>query len=240
LKHSSDPNEKSARANFGKRFLPFLLAHCNSGYERLMAQRKRALLGNLSGNVLELGPGTGPNLGYYGEGVRWIGIEPNPYMHPYLRRQAARQGLSVELHGGKGERIEAEDESVDAVVTTLVFCSVQDAAQTLREILRVLKPGGRFVFIEHVAARRGTALRRAQQLLRPVWNWIADGCCPDRETWVAVERAGFARVDYEHFRVAVPIVGPHIAGVAVKQDGSLPTGQSRVFAEGREGLPRQI
>ena len=201
---------------FGKRFLPFLLAHLNSRYERLMAPRKRALLGNLSGDILELGPGTGANMGYYPGSVRWIGIEPNAHMHPHLHKKAEQHGLHVELREGTGECISADDESMDAVVTTLVFCSVQDAHKTLREIRRVLKPGGRFVFIEHVAARRGTALRRMQQWLRPLWNWAADGCCPDRETWLALESAGFTQVKYEHFRVAVPVVSPHIAGVAVK------------------------
>jgi ubiquinone/menaquinone biosynthesis C-methylase UbiE len=149
--------------------------------------------------------------------VRWIGIEPNVYMHPYLRRRAAAIDINADLRVGLAEALDLPAQSADAVVSTLVLCSVDDVAATLREAQRVLKPGGRFVFLEHVAAPRGTPLRRAQQLIRPVWQRCVDGCHPDRETWRSLEAAGFAHLDYERFDAAqpMPIVCPHIAGTAV-------------------------
>ncbi|HEV8613042.1 MAG TPA: class I SAM-dependent methyltransferase [Gemmatimonadales bacterium] len=204
-------------AGWPKRVHAWLLAHCTARYERMVAERKRTLLGDIPGDVLEIGPGAGPNLRYYPAGVRWIGIEPNPYMHPYLREAAERRGLGIEIRSATAEQIPAEDSSVDTVVSTLVLCSVRDPAATLREIVRVLRPGGRFVFLEHVAAPPGTKLRRMQNLLCPLWKVIADGCHPNRETGRTIEQAGFDRVHYEPFRLPLGPVGPQIAGFAIKR-----------------------
>jgi hypothetical protein len=115
------------------------------------------------------------------------------------------------------------DRSADAVVVTLVLCSVEDIRAALTEVRHLLRPGGRFVFLEHVAAPAGTRLRRAQGLVRPAWrviagHVIADGCHPDGETWADVDGAGFAAVHYERFRMTVPpplaFVSPAIAGTA--------------------------
>lgn len=106
---------------------------------------------------------------------------------------------------------------MNAVVSTLVLCSVPNLPSTLQEILRVLKPGGRFLFIEHVAAPQGTWLRRVQSGVKPIWKAIGDGCNPDRETWVALETAGFESVNISNFFAPVPIVSPHIIGVATKK-----------------------
>jgi len=201
-----------------KRLFAWLMAHGTAKYEAQMADQKQALFADLHGNVLEIGPGTGPNLSYYPSDLHWIGIEPNPFMHPYLRREAERLGLDIDLSRGTAERLDVEDNSIDAVVSTLVLCSVDSLAATLQEVLRVLKPGGRFFFLEHVAAPEGTGLRRVQHWVRPLWKTLADGCHPDRETWVALENAGFERVDYQHFRADVPaIVSPQIIGVATKK-----------------------
>jgi ubiquinone/menaquinone biosynthesis C-methylase UbiE len=197
--------------------MALLMARFSGKHERHVADRKRTLLSELNGDILEIGPGTGVNLRYYGNGIHWIGIEPNPFMHPYLRQEAMRVGLKIDLRSGTAERMDIGDESVDAVVGTLVLCSVEDVRGTLREIQRVLRPGGRFVFLEHVAAPPKTWLRRLQRLVRPVSKLLADGCCPDRETWRVLVGAGFARVDYQSFRVPIPIAAPHIAGAAVKR-----------------------
>jgi len=200
-----------------KRLFAWTLHKFNAGYEREIAARKSGLLGELTGTVIEIGPGSGPNLRYYAKTVRWIGIEPNPYMRAYLRREAERVGVKAELREGTAEAMDCPGGSIDAVVSTLVLCSVPDLRDTLSEILRVLKPGGQFVFIEHVAAPPGSRLRKWQRRLRPWFHFLADGCSPDRETWRAIESAGFAEVRLEHFDGPVPIVRPHIAGVAIKK-----------------------
>lgn len=203
-------------SGFGKRVQAFLLSHGMGAYERRIAARKRALFAGLAGTVLEIGPGAGPNLQHYPAGIRWIGLEPNPYLHPSLRKEAARRGLDAEVRAGTAERTGLPQASVDAVVATLVLCTVGDPAKALAEVRRVLKPGGRFVFVEHVAAPQGTRLRRWQRRVKPLWRRLADGCEPDRETWRAIEAAGFERVDYERFRMPAGLVSPHIAGVAVR------------------------
>ncbi len=203
-----------------RRLVQRLFARCVAGSRDRIDERhgtlKQELLGSLSGTVLEIGPGTGANLPYLPPSVHWIGVEPNPYMHPYLREEAARLGRDVEVRPGVAEDLTAPDASVDAVVCTLVLCSVHDPAQALREVYRVLRPGGRFVFIEHVAARRGTWQRQAQNLVQPLWTPVGDGCHPNRETWLTIEAAGFDQLDLVHFDIGVPLVGPHIAGVGVK------------------------
>jgi len=83
-------------------------------------------------------------------------------------------------------------------------------------VLRVLKPGGRLLFIEHVAAPQGSWLRRIQNPLTPLWKQLGDGCHPNREAWVEVERAGFETVDYDRITAPTFIVSPQIVGTAIK------------------------
>jgi ubiquinone/menaquinone biosynthesis C-methylase UbiE len=146
--------------------------------------------------------------------VRWIGVEPNPFFHDRLRARGERLGIDVDVRAATAEALPVADQSVDAVISTLVLCTVRDPEAALREVRRVLKPGGRFVFLEHVAAPHGTGLRRVQQALSPAWGVFSDGCHADRDTARLIEAAGFADVDLRAFRVPVPIMGPHVAGVA--------------------------
>ncbi len=216
-----NPLSKTKMPSCYKQFFAWGLENLSAEYEQAIAERKQNLLGNLQGHILEIGPGTGANLPYYPTGIHWIGVEPNPFMHDYLREKAEALGLNIELHQGTAEQLPVDDNQMDAVVSTLVLCSVPDLAGTLAEIVRVLKPGGQFMFIEHVAAGEGTWLRQVQRGIRPVWKVLGDGCHPDRETWKALEAAGFAQVDYEHFSgpVPIPVVKPHIIGVATKSAG---------------------
>ena len=204
------------RTGWSSRVHAWFLAYCGVCYERMVADRKASLLGELHGDILEIGPGAGPNLAYYSPGCRWVGVEPNPYMYPYLRKAAERRGLQIEIRSGLAEKLPAADDSMGAVVSTLVLCSVDDPAATLGEVLRVLRPGGRFIFIEHVAAPPGTRLRQVQEIIRPLWKRIADGCHPNRETWDTIEKAGFDESHSEHFRLPLGPVGPQIAGYAIK------------------------
>lgn len=217
VEDSSIESQFQADTGWYKRVFAWLMAQGSAGYESAVGDRKQALFANIHGNILEIGPGTGPNLSYYPKDIYWIGIEPNPYMHSYLKKAAEKLGLNIDIRTGTAEQINAEDNSIDTVVSTLVLCSVPNLAATLQEILRVLKPGGRFLFVEHVAAPQETLLRKIQTGIKPIWKLIGDGCNPDRETWVALEKAGFESVDYEHFAAPVPLVSPHIAGVATKK-----------------------
>jgi ubiquinone/menaquinone biosynthesis C-methylase UbiE len=202
-------------------------ARLNGRYELSVAGKKQALFAGIRGDVLEIGPGTGVNLVYLPVGIRWIGIEPNKFMHGYLRELGLKLGLSLDIRLGTAEQLPVPDNSIDAVISTQVLCSVTDPAKVLREIQRVLKPGGRFLFVEHVAAAPRTTLRRWQRLTRPVSALIGDGCHPDRETWSDIEQTGFALIQLEHFEIKSAVLSkPHIAGVAIKGH-SLSAGDGR-------------
>jgi ubiquinone/menaquinone biosynthesis C-methylase UbiE len=200
-----------------KRFFAWLVSRLQEHYGDDIDDRKRRMLAATHGRVVEIGAGAGANMRFYPPGVELLLIEPNRHMHSYLRRESERLGRPVEVRAGTAERMDVDAGSADFVVCTLVLCSVGSQEASLREALRVLKPGGRFLFLEHVAAPDGTQLRRWQRRLRWLWRRIGDGCTLDRETWVAIEAAGFAALDIEHFDSrAIPLARPHIAGTATK------------------------
>ena len=155
------------RATWYQRLFAGAMASGRRRRQPLYDVRKQALLSGLQGDVLEIGPGAGPNLAYFPRGVRWTGLEPNPAMHPYLLEEAQRLGMTIQLRDESADVINAPDDHFDAVVSTLVLCSVPDPHRTLQEIRRVLKPGARFVFIEHVAAPPVPRTPRLQASLKP-------------------------------------------------------------------------
>ncbi|MEM7202078.1 MAG: class I SAM-dependent methyltransferase [Planctomycetota bacterium] len=190
-------------------------------HEAWVAARKQRLFADLAGTVLEIGPGTGANFVYLPDRVeRWIGLEPNPHMHRELRQAAAARGLPAEFRTVAAAGMNVEPASVDVVISTLVLCSVPDPAAVVRDIHRVLRPGGRFVFLEHVAAPSGTSLRRWQDIATPLSRYFADGCRPNRPLADVIRGGGFAAVELEAFTVPkgiMPsIVSPQIAGIATK------------------------
>ncbi|MEX1048365.1 MAG: class I SAM-dependent methyltransferase [Akkermansiaceae bacterium] len=196
-----------------KRLLAFGLAHSERAQHRFYGQRKRRLFSGIRGRVVEIGPGTGINFPYFSRDITWTGLEPNPHMHRYLHQAAEAHGIAAEILTARAEAMPLPDVSADAIVSTLVLCSVQDPDAVLREVRRVLRPGGRFYFIEHIAAPRGSLLRGVQRFVRPVWRVIADGCHPDRETDRLIAEK-FDRPEIERFRVPLPVVTPHISGTA--------------------------
>ncbi len=201
-----------------KRFFAWTMATAAAEYEDAIASRKQSLFANLQGNVVEIGPGAGANLRYLPPNTNWIGLEPNPYMHSYVHQEAEKLDITIDLRPETLGEAGLADNSIDTIISTLVLCSVPDLTATLKDILRVLKPGGKFLFIEHVAAPSGTLLRQVQSGIRPLWQMIGDGCCPDRNTGDTLEEAGFSTVTHETFDgpVPIPIVKPHIIGVAIK------------------------
>ena len=183
-----------------------------------LGELKQALLGNVQNQVLEIGPGAGANLGYYPHKINWIGVEPNPYMHPYLKKEAQQRELSqIKLLQGTAEDLPVEENSIDTVVSTHVLCSVKDLDRSLQEIKRILKPGGNFIFIEHVAGECCTWTRRIQDGIEPVWKIIFDNCHPNRETWKSLKNSDWEIVSYKQFHLSFPIVSPHIAGIVSKK-----------------------
>lgn len=196
-----------------------LFAHClatgDDTQHRVYGEHKRALFAGLAGTVVEIGPGTGVNLPYLPDGIRWIGLEPNPHMHDYLREHLQGRDLDAEIRAAPAEASGLPDGVADAVVSTLVLCSVPSVEETLAELRRLLKPGGQLLFIEHVAAPSGSALQWVQTGIKPLWRLLADGCRPDRNTGAMLERAGFAQVQYERVRTGLPVVSPHIVGTAI-------------------------
>lgn len=209
------------RRGLRARLFAWSLAHAGRQQDRLYGDRKRRLFAEVEGRggppvVVEVGPGAGPNARWLAPGTRWVCVEPNVHFHPHLRRAAAEHGLDLELLTGTAEAVPLADGAADAVVSTLVLCSVGDVGRSLAEARRVLRPGGRFVFVEHVAAPAGSWLRRTQTALRGPWGVLADGCRPDRETEAAIRAAGFASVTVERFRAPLGLAAPHVAGVAVE------------------------
>lgn len=200
------------------RFNAWLLDVMDGYLEHLLGARKRRLLVDLPPELVEIGPGTGANFRHYPRGTRVIAIEPNVCMHERLKRRAAKHGITLDLRGLKGEALDLPDASVDLVVGTLVLCTVDDPNQVLAEVRRVLRPGGRFVFVEHIAAQAGSGLRRLQEAVHGPWHWCFEGCNTQRETDRLIEEAGFREVRMERYRLRSPFlpVNPQIAGVAVK------------------------
>jgi ubiquinone/menaquinone biosynthesis C-methylase UbiE len=177
---------------------------------------KRAVLGALTGTVLEIGAGRGVNFGYFRADIRWIGLEPSAAQRRGLAAAAAAAGQHAPVLTAPAERIPLPEASVDAVAATVVLCSVADQQATLAEIRRVLRPSGVFAFFEHVAAPAGTWSRRAQRAVSPVTRLFDAGCDPGRDTGRAIEAAGFRRVDARRYVSGrgTGLYGHYLAGIA--------------------------
>lgn len=182
-----------------------------------LAEWRRALLSPLSGEVLEIGAGTGANLAHYGAGVsRLVVAEPDPHMRRQLVERVGARRAPVEVLDAEVGALPADAAAFDYVVSTLVLCSVPDLFVALAEIRRVLRPGGRLVFIEHVAADDRPDRLAWQERLEPVWVRVASGCHLTRRTDSAMLRAGFEieTLTRQSVRKALPWVRPSIRGAA--------------------------
>jgi ubiquinone/menaquinone biosynthesis C-methylase UbiE len=148
--------------------------------------------------VCEIGPGVGMNLAWYPPDARMVAIEPNVRMHDALRRRCSSHGVELEaLHVGGAEDMPLPDGSVDEVVSSLVLCTVEDPDAVLAEVHRVLRPGGRFRFVEHIVATPGSLRRSVQRLLHRPWSWAFEGCQLDRDIPASLHKAGFADLDFQ-------------------------------------------
>ncbi|MEU8242549.1 class I SAM-dependent methyltransferase [Actinoplanes missouriensis] len=187
------------------------------GYSHhLLGARKRHLLAGLPRTVVEIGPGTGANLRHYRAGTRLVAIEPNPYMRGPLLAEARRRGIEVDLRAASAERTGLPDAGADAVVSTLVLCTVPDPAAAIREIGRILRPGGRLIFVEHVRASPHSGYGVIQRALARPWRWLFEGCEVGRDIEALLRAGDFAELTVDRYRmpsVFLPI-NPQIAGVA--------------------------
>ncbi|KAL3751590.1 hypothetical protein ACJRO7_012427 [Eucalyptus globulus] len=213
------------RPQWYEEFQAMVLDKGMEAYEAEIARYKSQLFSKLKGKVkeiLEIGIGTGPNLKYYANDndVHVVGVDPKRTMEKYARAAAAAAGLpspNFKFLQAVGEAIPLEDASVEAVVGTLVLCSVSDVDLTLKEVKRVLKPGGSYIFVEHVAAKDGTILKFLQSILDPLQQAVADGCHLTRETGKNISEAGFSSVELgTAFLANAPLINSHVYGIANK------------------------
>lgn len=188
------------------------------------------------GTVLEIGAGVGANFDYIRPGMRLVAVEPNAAMHPRLLRRARQRGVDIELLAAPAELIPVPDDSVDTVICSLVLCTVPDPDAAISEIRRVLRPGGTFRFVEHVAAHPASPRRWIQTALRRPWSWLFEGCQLCRDTETLIDAAGFGEVEMHRSRLRCSVFVPVntiVVGRAVEHDtGSRDTSSGRRIAGG--------
>ncbi len=183
----------------------------------LVRDMKGKVFAALPDQVVEVGPGVGANFGYLPPGCQLIAVEPNPHMRRGLERRAARLGIDIQVRTVTADAIDLDDQCTDAVISSLLLCSVPDPGCVLSEIRRILRPGGRYAFLEHVAAPEGSVLRGVQRVMRGPWAWAFEGCSCERDLAAVIRAAGFASVEIDQYRLRSPFVpaNTQIAGTAI-------------------------
>jgi ubiquinone/menaquinone biosynthesis C-methylase UbiE len=182
------------------------------GEKKGIGAARRELLRGARGRVLEIGAGTGLNVEHYPAGTELVLTEPEEHMAKRLR---ARAGSAQVVAAGAGD-LPFPDQSFDTVVSTLVLCTVPDVPAALREVRRVLRPGGRLLFLEHVRAEPGSSLERWQDRLNRPWRAVACGCNCNRDLLgvLAAEAYTVDEVERPVWAFAPPIVRPIVIGAA--------------------------
>jgi ubiquinone/menaquinone biosynthesis C-methylase UbiE len=186
------------------------------------AETRRELLSAASGRTLEIGAGSGFNLPHYTSAVTELVVsEPSPHMREHLRERLESDPPPVgswELADASAEQLPFEDESFDTVTGGFIMCSIPDPEGALAEIARVLRPGGRYIFLEHVHAGEGTRLGRFQDFIELPHRYIAAGCHPNRRTWETIEASPLEVEWLERGEQpkSPPSVRPTILGSAVR------------------------
>jgi ubiquinone/menaquinone biosynthesis C-methylase UbiE len=182
-----------------------------------LADKRAALLAGARGDVLELGAGTGLNLPRYPrDGLgRLVLSEPDPHMARRLRARVAGERPGAEVVEADAAALPFADASFDTVVATLVMCTVDDPPRVLREVARVLRPRGRFLFLEHVRAHDARTARW-QDRIRPLWQRVGAGCRPNRDTLATLRASPLEVEEVRDDRMprTVPLVRPLLIGEA--------------------------
>jgi ubiquinone/menaquinone biosynthesis C-methylase UbiE len=176
-------------------------------------ENRRRMLAGLHGTVIEIGAGDGSAFALYPTAVTHVlALEPDDYLRSLAVERAATAAVPVTVRPAAAERIPADDGSVDAVVASLVLCSVADQAAALAEFRRVLRPGGTLAYYEHVRSER-PVLAAVEDLLTPAWQRIAGGCHLNRDTLGAITAAGFTIQDNQRFGFSVQSMTPPVAHI---------------------------
>jgi ubiquinone/menaquinone biosynthesis C-methylase UbiE len=195
-------------------------------YDRILASQEKKFLGaireemlrDVTGEVLEIGAGTGANFKYYKTGAHVVAIEPDPYMLERARGRAAQASATIALQQVAAEELPFEDATFDFVIDTLVLCSVREPSTVLAEIKRVLKPGGELRLYEHVRYQNPVGAL-SQDIISPAWQWFGAGCHPNRDTERSLRDAGFELSEVRMRKEVPPIppmvfTRPHLQAVA--------------------------
>lgn len=182
------------------------------------AEHRAETLHGLRGRVVEVGAGNGLNFAYYpSEVTEVVAVEPEPYLRRQAVEAAARAPVPVRVVAGDADHLPLEDESCDAGVASLVLCSVPDQTRALRELFRVIRPGGELRYYEHVRAE-APAHARLQDRVDRIWPLLGGGCHPNRDTPDAIRHAGFEVLDERRFPfppcILAKPVAPHVIGRA--------------------------
>ena len=188
---------------------------CGWEEARGLLEWRRKLVGDITGEVLEIGTGTGRNLPYYPAGARVLASEFDPVMLARAPQRAVGAAADVTFMLADAMKLPLRAASVDTVVIGLALCSIPDPRTALEEAKRVLRPGGTLRFVEHVRDDDGTFRARVQDALNPAWRFVSGGCNCNRRTEELVGRSGFRLVDVDRFKVGFPLLAPHVHGRAV-------------------------
>ncbi|MFP3986187.1 class I SAM-dependent methyltransferase [Streptomyces sp. E11-3] len=178
--------------------------------EKVMHAHREELLAGISGRVIEIGAGNGLNFASYPSTVsEVVAIEPERLLRQLAAKAARHAEVPVDVVPGAAEALPVKSEAFDAVVFSLVLCSVRGVERSLAEALRVLRPGGELRFLEHGLAPSGRGMPAAQRALdRTVWPLLFGGCHVAREPLAAIEAAGFEVTTYR--RLLIPERGPRL------------------------------
>ena len=165
---------------------------------RFIRRQREKVVPRAHGRVLEVGIGTGLNLAHYDKArvEKIVALDPALAMHRLARKRIARAGLEVELVGVSAETIPLRDASIDSVLVTYSLCTIADPLAALKEMRRVLAPGGRLIFCEH-GRSPDERVRRWQDRVTPYWMKIAGGCHLNRDVPGLLREAGFECLDLQ-------------------------------------------
>jgi ubiquinone/menaquinone biosynthesis C-methylase UbiE len=210
---------KAYDATWGRAFAHFYDRALKASEENGLGAMRAALLAEARGRVIEVGAGTGVNVDLYGEIEDLTLVEPDPHMAAQLRRRLAASTSASRpakhLVEAPAESLPFPDDTFDTAVATLVLCTIPDPGAAIAEMARVLKPGGRLLYIEHVRSDDPDRARWQDRLEKP-WRFMADGCYCNRDTEATLRASAFAieTVEYGKLPKAMPIVRPLIRGTA--------------------------